>query len=245
MNSFEIAVCDDEEYTLCKVAEAVNKEFSKSGINVDITKFSNPKHLIDANRIKNYTAIFLDIGMDVIDGIEAAKIIKQLNPKTMIIFVTSIDDMIVDSYDVHPFYFISKSRFFDQISNIVADMKKEMFYRKYVMKLYIDGDLYKLFDEEIVYIESYGNYIIIKTIDGVNYKCKDSISKRETELSKHGFVRTHNKYLVNLKYICQINKKENTVSVIQGYSIPVSRNRMKLLHKNFLEYYGGKYSMGG
>lgn len=237
-----IAVCDNEEFALVQVAEVVKKEFAKIGVNAEINTFNEPESLLESNRTGCYDVIFLDIDMPDINGIEAARIIKKLNPKTLVIFVTGKDELVYKSFEVHPFGFIRKSKLREEISGIVADIKTELSRKDYRLSFKIEGICYRLYADEIACIESKGNYIIIKTTDGANYKYKDSINKKEIELSEYGFVRTHERYLVNLKYIFKINR--NSVTVIQNYEIPVSRNRMNILKENFLNYYGGTVSGG-
>lgn len=236
MHRYKIAVCDDEEYALVQIAEVTKKEFAKIGVNVEISTFNEPKLLLESNRTGSFDVIFLDIDMPHINGIEAAGIIKNLNTKTIVIFVTSKDELVYKSFKVHPFGFIRKVKLREEISGIVADIKKEFLYNNYMLNFKIEGIYYRLYANEIIYIESKGNYIIIKTIDEEIYKYKDSINKKEIELSEQGFVRTHAKYLVNLKYIFKINKC--SVTVTQGYDILVSRNRMNTLKESFLNYYG-------
>lgn len=242
MARYRIAVCDDEEYALVKITEVIKKTFAKIGENVEINAFEKSELLLEANRTDSFDMIFLDIDMPDIDGIEAAGIIKKLNPKALIIFVTSKDELVYKSFEVHPFGFIRKEKLREEISGIIADVKKELSRKDYMFSFKRDGIQYKLHADEIVGIESKGNYIIIKTTDGETYKYKDSINKKESELSEHGFVRTHERYLVNLKYIFKINK--NSITVVQNYEIPVSRGRMNTLKESFLNYYG-RVASGG
>lgn len=242
MTISKIAVCDDEEIALAQIMELVKKEFAKIGMNIEIKAFDNTELLLESNRTSSFDVIFLDIDMPDRNGIETAKIIKKFNPKILIIFVTSKDEFVFTSFEVHPFGFIRKLNMRDEIARIVSDIKTELSCEEYIISFKIDCILYRLYTDEIVYIESKKNYIIIKTTDGAIYKYKDSINKKENELSDHGFVRTHEKYLVNLKYIFKINKK--SVTVIQQYDIPVSRNRMNTLEERYLNYYGRMSSRG-
>ncbi|WP_313346257.1 LytTR family DNA-binding domain-containing protein [Sedimentibacter sp.] len=242
MNKYFVAVCDDEELALSHISQSIKREFEKSGMNVDITVFNEPKLLLELNRTSSFDVIFLDIDMPKLDGIETARIIKKQNPKSLIIFVTGKDELVYKSFEAHPFGFIRKLKLKEEISSIVEDIIKELSRNDYMLNFKIEGIHYKLLIDEIAYIESKGNYIIINTTDGLVYKYKDSINKREIELSEQGFVRAHEKYLVNLKYIFKINK--SSVTVIQNYNIPVSRSRMNALKEGFLNYYGRMGSGG-
>lgn len=235
MYRYKIAVCDDEEFLLAQIAEVIKSEFTKIGRSGEISIFNDTKLLLESNRIGSFDVIFLDIDMPDIDGIEAAGIIKNMNPKSLIIFVTSKDELVYKSFEVHPFGFIRKVKLREEISRIVPDIKNELSRNNYMLSFKIEGIYYRLYTGEIVYIESKGNYIIIKTTDGAIYKYKDSINKKEDELSEHGFVRTHEKYLVNLKHMFKINK--SSVTITHNYDIPVSRSRINRVKESFMNYY--------
>ncbi len=118
---------------------------------------------------------------------------------------------------------------------IINGIKEVLLKYEFIVHFKIENINYKLYLDDIVYIESKRNYIIIHTIDDVAYKYKDSINKKEDELSKYGFARFHESFLINLKYIKSINK--NSVTVIQNFDIPVSRYRMQSVKESFLEYH--------
>ena len=235
MSTYKIAVCDDEESALELISSLVKKEFAKIDENVQINKFTNPELLLESSRECGFDMVFLDIDMPSIGGIQAAKKIKIFNPKTLIVFVTGKDELVFKSFQVHPFSFIRKSRLIEEIPEVVADIKSHFSYNDYAICFKIQGIDYILLTDEIVCIKSSGNYITIKTTDMAEYRYKDSINKKDTELTGHGFVRTHERYLVNLKYITRINKK--SVTMTQKYEVPMSRHRMAAVAKSYADYY--------
>ena len=94
MSIYRIAVCDDEEIALDQITELIKKEFNKMGQNVEVNIFNKPELLLESNRSGCFDIIFLDIDMPNINGIEATRIIKKLNPRTRIIFVTGKDELV-------------------------------------------------------------------------------------------------------------------------------------------------------
>ncbi len=108
MLKYNVAICDDDKPMLIHISDTVKKEFLRLGLNVDIASFDNPLSLINSHKINNYGIIFLDIDMPDMDGIEAGKIIKNLSSKTLVIFLTSKDELVYKSFEAHPFCFIRK-----------------------------------------------------------------------------------------------------------------------------------------
>lgn len=235
MLKYNIAVCDDYNHILIHISNILKTEFAKIGLNAEITAFDNPISLINSHKTNKYDVIFLDIEMPDMDGIEAGKIIKNLSSKALIIFLTSKDELVYKSFEAHPYSFIRKTYMDKEIPKIINDIKEELSKNEYMLKFKIENINYKLYLDDIIYIESKRNYIIIHTIDDAAYKYKDSINKKEDELSKYDFIRSHESFLINLKYIKHINKK--TVTLILNLDIPVSRYRMISVKESFLEYH--------
>ncbi len=78
----------------------------------------------------------------------------------------------------------------------------------------------KIFINEIVYIESWKDYIKLFLISGKNFLVKQSISSMENLLSEHRFLRVHRSYMVSLNKISGYNG----LSVqIHSTEIPIGR----------------------
>lgn len=61
-----------------------------------------------------YDAVFFDIQLPGITGIEAAKRLRKIDDKVMVVFVTNMANYALESYEVHAFDFILKPLIYDQ-----------------------------------------------------------------------------------------------------------------------------------
>ena len=75
----------------------------------------------------------------------------------------------------------------------------------------VDKKTQKVFINEIVYIESWKDYIKLFFSNGKNLLVKQSISAMENLLSEHKFLRVHRSYMVSV----------NKVSGYSGLSVQV------------------------
>lgn len=80
---------------------------------------------------------------------------------------------------------------------------------------------------EILYLESFGRKLVIRT-RGERYEIYGSIEKEERRLSSRGFVRIHRSYLLNLQAADGL--QGNQVLLCNGELLPLSRLRRKKLH---------------
>lgn len=59
----------------------------------------------------------------------------------------------------------------------------------------------KIFISDIVYIESWKDYVKIFFTNGKNFLVKQSISSMENLLSEHRFIRIHRSYIISLEKV--------------------------------------------
>lgn len=233
MNYFNIGICDDEEIILDKILKLVDAKFKEINCEYNINKFNNPMDLIEFHSHQYFDIVFLDIDMPEMNGIDAAKNIKIKNPNTIIIFITSMDEFVYESLKVQPFRFIRKSKLSEEISEAIISVSKFFEKNSYKINIIIDKKTYEIDINSILYIESNRNYIIINTINGKQYRYKDSINKKENELEDYGFIRTHMGYLVNERYIQHINN--DNVIITNNQKIPISRSRIQYVQQKLIE----------
>lgn len=229
-----IGICDDEELQLDNIYNIVNDNFIKLDCDFEIIKFLNPKYFIETYYKENFDIVFLDIDMPEMGGIDVAQLINLKNSNTMIIFVTSKDDLVYESFKAQPFRFIRKSKLNEEISEAILAAYKQFNNSSYKINIKIENKDYSIDINNILYIESNRNYIIIKTTNHKEFKYRDSINKKEKDLESHGFIRTHFGYLVNQKYIYCV--KGFSVILKDNIKIPVSRSRKQFVQQKLLEF---------
>jgi DNA-binding LytR/AlgR family response regulator len=66
----------------------------------------------------------------------------------------------------------------------------------------------KFFVNDILYIESWKDYIKIFLSSGKNFLVKQSISSMENLLSEHRFIRVHRSYIISLEKISGYNHSD-------------------------------------
>jgi len=108
---------------------------------------------------------------------------------------------------------VSFERFFKAITKLNRMMDKEVVTTTVEFKsnpeafvyLKVDRDMKKIFVNEIIYIESWKDYVKLFLANGKNVLAKQSISAMENLLSEHMFLRVHRSYMVSLNKISGYN----------------------------------------
>ena len=91
------------------------------------------------------------------------------------------------------------------------------------------GIVYRFPYHEIEYFKSDRNYIYVVTRNKQSYPFLAKLSQIETSLERGCFIRVHQSFLVNKRYIQIINKKKKSIVLKSGEEIYVSRSHYKEL----------------
>lgn len=115
--------------------------------------------------------------------------------------------------------------FFHKCFNNVCEVLK---YRKNYFEYKYRRKLCRIVFNEIIFFESNGRYIIIHTTEE-NTRMIGTLNTIECQIrnSKAGFFRIHQSYLVNEKYIKNIQR--TSLWLLNGTQLPISKKRYEEL----------------
>lgn len=229
------AVCDDEQTILDYLYEHILAEFKRQGAEVKIDKFTSGRFFLKAHKREPFDVVFLDIDMPEISGFDIAEKISS-DERTLIIFVTTHDELVFSSLKFQPFRFMRKTYLDNEIEETVKAINNKMLRRKAVQRIKFqtkEKEIY-VFADNIEYIEVYDHWLRVFTNEGRTIECYGSLSEFEKMLAPIGFIRTYKSYLVNFKYIHSIGKTQ--VILDNGTEIPVSRYKLSEVREKLKEY---------
>jgi len=216
---------DDEPPALKILASYIS---NINGLEI-VAQCKNAIEALDVLHQKTVDVIFLDIKMPKMLGTE---FLKNLSNPPKVIFVTAYRDYAVDGYELDAVDYLVKpvsfERFFKAITKLNRMIGKETVTTTadYVpnpeafVYLKVDKDMKKVFVNDIVYIESWKDYVKLFLVNNKNLLVKQSISAMENLLSEHKFLRIHRSYMVSLNKISGYNG----VSIqLETTEIPIGR----------------------
>ncbi len=183
--------------------------------------------------------IFLDINMPEISGISFA---KSINPNIKIIFTTAYRDYAVEGFELRAVDYLLKPISLERLeralntfeSRLDSSFKKTVTVSDTANFMFVRSDrkMIKIDYNDIVYIESYSDYLKIHLKDQT-IVTRETISAIEAKLPKHQFMRIHRSYVISVQHIESFT---NEYIVINAKSLPISRSYKKEVLKH-LEHY--------
>lgn len=222
----KIAVCDDDSIFLERFSRLIATVYNGDSKAIDC--YTNPKELI-ISEVK-YDLIFLDIEMPEINGLELA--CNYSENGAIIVFVTNMESLVFDAYNTtETFGFIRKSNLREDFKLIIKRLNKKVS-SVATIAVKCGSVIIKIRCSDIMYIEKSVNNVIIHTVKGV-FSERKTISELEKVLSQYGFERCHIGYLVNTRYIDNV---DNTQIVLSNHEkIPLSRRNVKKIKSIFIK----------
>lgn len=231
----KIALCDDDENMLSVLAEKIGSIYKQDSTAFEICTFSSGEIFLNSHKEHPFDVVFLDIDMPKIGGFDIAEQVNYIG-ETLIVFVTSHDELVYSSIKFRPFRFIRKTYLETELNEVLVAVYTEFQKRNAARKFLFQtksGEAYV--DLNCVeYIEIFGHWLLIHIKDNESLECYGSLSDMEHELNDFDFVRTHKSYLVNCKYIYSIEK--NQIVLDDKTVIPVSRYKVESVKQNFRNY---------
>lgn len=227
-----ICICDDDKNIHNEVRNLIFSNLkSNSFVNcTDITNFYSAEELIkNYNSNLSWDIIFLDVEMNSLSGIDAAKILRENFSDVIIIFISSYPNYVFDAFDVEAFHFLVKPICISDFKNVFERALNK--YKKINSSISIkwQNERYVIKIDTIKYIEGYKRHITIYTKEGI-YESLGKIPDLLKELAPHGFIQTHQGFLVNMDYIKRFDATD--VVLFDGTKVMISvRKRAEALQQ--------------
>ncbi len=182
--------------------------------------------------------IFLDIQVPDMLGIDAARLIREVDQNVMIIFLTNLTQYAIDGYSVNAFDYILKPLNYFQFSRKLQRALRLLSYRSSSQTLDIKTKQggRRVSVDAVIYIEVSGHDLYVHLIDE-RIKQWGTLSKYEDLLKDAHFTRCGSSFLVNLKYVQEIRRDQ--VLMAGGDSLPISRARRREFLGALAQYKGG------
>lgn len=228
-----IAICDDDVSTTGKIEMLVHEIAKKNLLKVDTEAFWNGNSLLAAiEQGINFDIIYLDIEMENGDGISTADIIRTYDKNVIIMFVSSHENYMKDSFKARPFRFIVKPLNKVEFESCFKAAYDDICSGDYYFQYRYDRMNHKISVRDILYFESMKRKVAIVT-EHETYMMSGKLNDIEISLKncKTVFLRVHQSFLVNYKHI--VSQAYSFIVLHTGQRISISEDRRKKIREQY------------
>lgn len=229
-----IAVVDDEKADLDYIENKIKQQLELRNMAYNCDSYTNALDALNENMREPFHAIFLDIDMPQLSGLDMAEKINEVCAKTLIIFVTNHDELVYKAFRFKAIGFIRKGFFDEEADEMIDIMLSEIQKNSCVLKFIDSHSIIKINLSEIVYIKNDDHYVEFFFVDDKKECIRQNLNNIRSQVEHYGFLQIHSRYLVNCKYVYSIEQKN--IILTNGVQLPLSRNRSTEVKDKFQLY---------
>lgn len=238
---FRIAICDDESLFAEELRELLSEYMMEKGLVFEIDIYGSGEALIELGiEVIKYTAVFLDINMEKIDGIKAAEKIREVSREVFIVFVTAFVNYSLEGYRLDVVRYLLKGNvdFPSMVNECVDALVDKLSYSVTKREFDFKEGKREISLERLLYVESNLHKLEFHVMedDLKIYTMYETLNALESKLVAKDFVRIHQSYLVNIKYIKNVVRYK--VVLTNGIELVIPKARYTYVKEQFILYQG-------
>ncbi len=248
MDDIRILIADDDDGMRLIMRRFVEKA---GGFQI-VGEAKDGRELIRLNEQTHPQVILLDVEMTVMTGVECARIIQDINPKTILVFATAHEKYMGDAFEVYAFDYLLKpfreQRVMKTLALIRSRLAEEAEERavkpetprnvapRKLMLRHKEGVSF-VDMEDILLIQREERSTVLYLAGGERLVTSDSLSELDERLPDDMFFRTHKSYVVGLRHIDSITPYGRWTYVVKlrgtTHDALVTAERLEILQKMF------------
>jgi len=195
-----------------------------------------------------YDAIFLDVRMPDLDGLELARVLRRFAAPPQLVFVTAYDTAAVDAFELHALDYLLKpvgrrrvEEALERVASAVSvaeqangdarsDPRAPAPHESEVIAVanVRSGSTRLIPRSSILYVQSNGDFVRIVVEDG-RYLLRATLTDVQRRWEPFGFVRVHRQYVANLHKAVELRPVFGGMAELafaDGRTIPVARRHV-------------------
>lgn len=180
--------------------------------------------------------VFLDIEMPQMDGMTAAKLIRQRDSALAIVFITNIAQYAVQGYEVDAIDFMVKPvgyfNFARKLERALGYLRRRT--QRTILLSSEDG-VVRLSASDVWYVEKDRDHLVYHTGQGV-FRKRGTIKAEREGFQGLPFEECTSGCLVNLEQVQRIGREHID---LHGIQLPLSRRMKKEFTQSYIDYMGG------
>ncbi|HZN76218.1 MAG TPA: LytTR family DNA-binding domain-containing protein [Micromonosporaceae bacterium] len=235
MIGFRVLAVDDEPPALDELAYLLRRD-------PRVARVYTASDATDALRVLRDTdvdAVFLDIRMPGLDGMELARVLRRFASPPAVVFVTAYDDRAADAFDLGVVDYVRKPVQADRLSESLRRVASSRILPTHpsvprpdedpTIPVELAGTTKLLPRSAVQWVEAQGDYARLHTSDG-SHLVRVPLATLAERWADAGFVRIHRSYLVQLGRIDELRLTGSGYVVLTGdRELPVSRRHTREL----------------
>jgi len=227
-----VLVADDEAPSREELAYLLGQQ---AGVGHVRSVASGPE-VLRALDTGSFDALFLDIRMPGLDGLDVARVLARFREPPRVVFVTAYDEHAVEAFDLRAADYLLKPVRAERLAEAVRRVSEPrgkpgepLPAGDETIAVELAGVTRFISRSEVQFAEAQGDYARLHTAEG-SHLVRVPLATLEEQWSAAGFVRIHRRYLVALAYVEEVAFEAGRGTVrVGGEELAVSRRHLREL----------------
>ncbi len=227
----KLAVVDDNK----RDAEALRDILTRTEENHVIDLFETGGDFLSSLPDRDYDLAFLDIYLPDGNGVEAARRMRSLSPKTGVVFVTVSDSHAVAAFSLQAIHYLVKPFTEGDVAEALRRAREagRSEVPESMLTVTIGGDVYTLAQRDILRVEASDHKTNIFMQNGSVYSVYLAFGKVEAELDRH-FLTINRGIAVNMRHIVKWSAQDCELG--DGRRYLLNRRKRQQLKEAYFHY---------
>ncbi len=223
-----VLVVDDERPALDELAFLLGRD-ERVGEVLTSDSAAEALRLLQAETV---AAVFLDIAMPGLTGLELAQVLAQFREPPAVVFVTAHEEHAVDAFELNAVDYVLKpvrdDRLHEAVRRVVEGTAPSAGHEENIA-VELGGVTRFVARSEVTYVEAQGDYARLHTARG-SHLVRVPLTMLEERWRDAGFVRIHRSLLVALAHVEEVRMDGGRCTVVvEGSALAVSRRHTREL----------------
>lgn len=236
MRTIRIGIIEDDPASAQLIVDYLKRYQSEFNQEFTVSLFDDGETLVERYK-PTYDILLMDIEMARMNGLQAAKKIRERDDSVVIVFITAAPQYAISGYEVQALSYVLKPvpwfAFSQELKRSIDAVRRRS---DDSMLVETGTNQMRVLLSDILYIESIRHTIIIHTFDG-KLSITGTLKELETRLAEHDFFRSNSCYLVNLRHVTGVRDQDSVMS--NGELLRISRPRKKAFMQALADYMAG------
>lgn len=230
-----IAIVDDIAAERNLLHTRLNYKLKQRSIQADVLEYeSGEAFLADAEQ-QPFTVVFLDIYMDGMSGMEAAKALRKLDTDCLLIFTTTSTDHALEGFQVRAMHYLVKPYAEQDLTALIDEILSRIPQPDNYLTVKVSGSDIQLPFKEMLYAEHFSHIIHVHTTGNRVLTTRMSFGQFTAPLKEDNrFFLCSRGIVINMEHAVDF---DGTAFLLDnGSSIPVSRDLIKTARQTFMNF---------
>ena len=230
-----VAVIDDESLFRVQLKMMIDKISSSRDLHLEVEEFESGPQFVEALGERRFDVVFMDIFMPGMNGIDAARRMRELSDRTFLIFMTASDDHYPDAFSLHAFDYVTKPFTYERIDYLVTEIVAHTPIDALFIKITVGNVDEKIYLKNIISVTTDGHYLEIHKDDASTSRVRMTSGEfLEVVGTDRRFIIVNRGIIINIDYIGKL--EGNEVHMQDRTIFPISAKRVSEVKQKINDY---------